>query len=504
MRGLLEISSKDDFYDLESEYDYTLLPFAMSEDYRIKIYSDLDESYEEMLSSEKLEKLKSNNERNIKTGVYNDFQKLVCIENEGKEQEFFDNIEYILFNNYLDDIIEFIKKNPIIKTKKIVFRGFDELDLDFLNNIKEKFQDTSNIYFLVNNTREYVSFDDCLKTYSILENFAEKVNKFNFSPLEKIMYVYDFVRDKVYNEESKDEETTVSRDFVSALLGDKIVCAGFAAIFIEFLEKLDIKADDYLLVRDKNIGHKRVIMYIKDEKYGVDGIYLFDPTFDCKRKNDNNKFLLMYNHFGKTFNEMDEMDKKHGFEYRHLSLPVGINDLEEKLEKAIEERKKYENETQMLEFVHLDAIKTINVLSKLVNGNYLYNHMYMFDGVFLTDEKYRNDLEKSKEIIDKCNKPLSANTILKALYNVRKVQYYENPDKYPFTLESLVNVAFVSNFEFEKTPEQRLFETIFDESYSKVKQASDFISKEDYYKDIEKVRLAKILRNVLNSKTKRK
>ena len=69
----------------------------------------------------------------------------------------------------------------------------------------------------------------------------ETIKKLHLSPLETVLYVYDLVRERKYQEEGANECHTKSRDLTSVLLGDKIVCAGFVNLFNTILEKLDIK-----------------------------------------------------------------------------------------------------------------------------------------------------------------------------------------------------------------------------------------------------------------------
>jgi hypothetical protein len=64
----------------------------------------------------------------------------------------------------------------------------------------------------------------------------------------------------------------------------------------------------FLLERkDKeDVGHARNMLHLVDDKYEIDGIYFFDPTFDCK-KDEGNNFLFSYRFFAKDYIEMDEL-----------------------------------------------------------------------------------------------------------------------------------------------------------------------------------------------------
>ena len=45
------------------------------------------------------------------------------------------------------------------------------------------------------------------------------------------MYAYDMVRDKIYAEVDENDDKMISRNLSTALLGDKIVCLGYANVF---------------------------------------------------------------------------------------------------------------------------------------------------------------------------------------------------------------------------------------------------------------------------------
>ena len=54
-----------------------------------------------------------------------------------------------------------------------------------------------------------------------------------------------------------------SRNLSSSLLGDKIVCVGYAVIFKTLLQMLEIDCKDiYLLPIDKESGHARNLIYV--------------------------------------------------------------------------------------------------------------------------------------------------------------------------------------------------------------------------------------------------
>lgn len=167
------------------------------------------------------------------------------------------------------------------KQKKIVFNDFLELDPTLVNEISSAFgNETSNIYFNLIGNSELITFDEYKATIDKISTMINEIEKYNFSPMEKIMYVYDIVRNKIYIEVDENEDKMLSRNLSSSLLGDKIVCVGYAKIFRTLLQKLGITCKElYLHHPDRKGGHARNVIYVKDEKYDIDGVYYFDPTW---------------------------------------------------------------------------------------------------------------------------------------------------------------------------------------------------------------------------------
>ena len=120
-----------------------------------------------------------------------------------------------------------MRRNPVLVTKKIIFEDIFDLSPKLLNEVVEAFGNkTDNIYFQISGNDKIISFKEYKNTIEVINGIVEKIERCNFSPLEKIMYVYDLVRDKVYVEASENEDKMISRNLSSALLGNKIVCVG--------------------------------------------------------------------------------------------------------------------------------------------------------------------------------------------------------------------------------------------------------------------------------------
>ena len=104
----------------------------------------------------------------------------------------------------------------------------------------------------------------------------------SMSPLEKITMAYDLVKSFYYKDYEK--QFNLQSRHITKLVNDQyIVCGGFISVFNSLLEELGFPAL-YMHITmkepDGEINHSRSLIQIKDEKYGIDGFFAFDPTFD--------------------------------------------------------------------------------------------------------------------------------------------------------------------------------------------------------------------------------
>ena len=173
--------------------------------------------------------------------------------------------------------------------------------------------------------KQYLDYEKIL--YSIIEPAKD------MSPFEKYIYAYDIVKHfKKYNTPKKENKNidnlsekeytnikSLSRDLYQVLDSDYIVCVGFSNLLSDLLTKLgidnidlpidiDISASKAIkqlnipkeewnnmdpekkhklittqqsyIPKDDFSGHRRLLVNIKDDKYGIDGIYVSDPTWD--------------------------------------------------------------------------------------------------------------------------------------------------------------------------------------------------------------------------------
>lgn len=397
----------------------------------------------------------------------------------------------------IDQIRVFLENNPFLKSYKLVFRANDDLPVDLYNDIVSVFDnDIENIYFSVPDNSSLIPAVEYKKTIEKIDEIVEEVKKYDFSPLEKILYLYDIVKARVYTAEKEDEDSSLSRNINSALLGDKIVCVGYAKIFKLLLDKVGIESETTYLKEIKGIyGHVRNEIYIKDEKYDIDGVYLFDPTWDSNKNEKDNRYLLKYKYFGVTNREMAEIDEMRNL--KSLDYPSGIKLFASQLTNDITDYSDPEKAD--------NAIRTVNRMSYMIDNKILVRpKYYIFPKALQPDlSNLEEDVEK---LFKKYNNPIMASTLVKALFNVRKLQYYSDPAKYPFEIDDFFTSILYSNWELQ-TNEERLLRSIFGEELSekeKCEYAVYYLHKEDIPRKIKQVQFTKLLRDIKNNKERQR
>ena len=110
-----------------------------------------------------------------------------------------------------------------------------------------------------------------------------------YSPLEATVYIYRYLQQNYAYDpdyETTDAINTLRNRQLDLFAGKTtLVCAGYATLFSALMRRCDIP-----LFRYSTEAHCRNIGRIKDKKYDVDNICVFDATFDGSRIDENGKF----------------------------------------------------------------------------------------------------------------------------------------------------------------------------------------------------------------------
>ena len=221
-------------------------------------------------------------------------------------------------NIKIDKLVELSKKLEL--PLKLIVKGGDY----FTEEIKEKvdllFKDETlirfreiNEYLLSINQSELLFIESDITSNNIwqlkhIETADSKIVKMcnvikenELSPLEAIAFIHKIVT-KSFLYKENEENPGLCRTIIGCLNTDNIVCVGYSHIVKALVDKLDyqrLKVDTvvFKIVTDDDLNssisefmsvgtpHMKNLVFISDEKYGVEGAYLLNATFDSKTKN---------------------------------------------------------------------------------------------------------------------------------------------------------------------------------------------------------------------------
>lgn len=302
-------------------------------------------------------------------------------------------------------------------------------------------------YYPLYSLQEYKKFEN------ILYMFIKPAIDRNYSPFEKYIYAYNIVKKFKAYQENKDDPID-SRDLYRILMNEFSVCLGYINIFENLLSKLGIptiekdvivttnKPTESLLNKEGNIdliGHARAYSHIQDPKYGIDGFYISDPTWDNNIEQD------FYNHLAITDKENDYSFRMHYTEsefnnYKDILFSSeNKTDFYKRLERLIERKitTKLQNKQNIRTLsvnIYLDIIKEIlEVIKELDPNKYkeiickckIPNNIFNYDIDSLNNQRITLEIKRIIEtlcdyILSKINKPISGKTIITAAMVINK------------------------------------------------------------------------------------
>lgn len=400
------------------------------------------------------------------------------------------NCNYVMieFDPFL---FKYINENEFLQTKTLHITELFSTTREDLNRITSALKNYTNVLLTVDGNQEEITLQQYKNTVEEMEKFLSKIKKYELSPLEQMMYAYDLVRDRVYTEENQEESYSASRDLTATLLGDKIVCVGYANIFEKILQNLGIQTTMCTMVSKNQTGHRRNAVYVKDTKYHVEGVFFCDPTWDSRKDKNDNSYLDSYKFFCKNIEEMRIHESS---KYTNVTFSEYDKDFTKKFKNIVKENG--------IESVSRESTRTINAISNLIDQKQLIEPTFLYKDVLPFDfDVLSESLDRYEKLF--FNSHLSTETLVKIMIQVRKIEYYENPEKYPLTVESFGNVVR-NNILFYCN--QRTLTLLFSEDCAEINEnmlQDDFEklkSQIDLEKNIERVKLTK----VLNEITKRK
>lgn len=401
---------------------------------------------------------------------------------------------------FSDKTRKLIKNNPVLQNNDIILDGIFEIKHEDLDLLLKELGDFKNINLMVDGNDQLVTIEEYKKTVCAIDEMVNLIKKYNLSPLEQMMFAYDLVRDRVYTKGNDNDSYTVSRDLTSVLLGDKIVCVGYANIYEKILSSLGIKNMMYSIkpINPQAYGHRRNIAYVKDDKYAIEGVFYFDPTWDSKKNDDDTSYLDSYKFFCLPKEDI-EIYTKGKFVDRTFN---GYSDsLCWEFEDIVRE--------DGIEQVPPAMMRTINEVSEFIDDKKIINPMLLSrNPILIKMAKDNFDLDDIMEYLTRYrslffDQDLSADVMLKIIFNVRKVEYIENPEKYPLDINTLKKIMILTDNNIAR---RNLLTAIYGNSSigRKMTEESfiDEINAQELPLNIERIKLVKVLQKTLSNKQK--
>ena len=216
--------------------------------------------------------------------------------------------------NYFDDDISFV--NILVNGKKVVSKGTKDVTVllsdnaletkEFItmllnrtttkpkkltlvaqNKTYDNLSELKSLEDICNIEIEYgynekASIDQFEVMRATLDYYKSLILQNDLSASERICYAYDLIKSNVYKE--YEEEKLQARKIHSIIETGSIVCVGYSIFLAELLKEVGVKAhaiSTSVPLDDGSIaGHERNLIEVNDEKYGINGIYAFDCTWD--------------------------------------------------------------------------------------------------------------------------------------------------------------------------------------------------------------------------------
>lgn len=401
----------------------------------------------------------------IKNLSYCNENTIVKIDEEQlEEDEYLQNIKYILDNIKDKKLIIKISSN-----KRSILEKSGILDFNF-----------NNINIIINSDLYDYSFDEYKAEEQKLNILVEDIKNSDMTPFEKYIAIYNIVKNyKPYKESENKEESRYLRYILD---NEYMVCVGYSKLFEALLDKVGIQSLGYSpqvdISYDKGFteeeiplnhaGHARLMVNMYDEKYGINGFYVSDPTWDNNLENDLYGNLLM---------PMDYMQKsKRLFKIQTLDFFFDVHNIQEYnikinslLKRELNKIKPNKNEQKYkreiantLKNIFKTVLLTIKGLdyNKYIELKNKYDYLNEYIGINkeldilnnLINDYYDFFNNIGPYIVSKSNKEVNQDVISLAITNVKLKQMKitpQNAEEYKKNIEKELESSEIKNRPYE-------------------------------------------------------
>ena len=336
-----------------------------------------------------------------------DFSYVLILSIDKKIEEYrniYDRLSHCTFDNitiYCDkkEINNSLILANSLSEKKVIIKSINISLGDFYKTLKKldvtKYN-KNNIVVDFEDSSELMSIPKLFNVCKDVKLYADKIANFNLSNLEKTMYVYDLVKERLYKESKKD--LGESRDIDKVIFGNHITCVGYARLMKSILSFLGINSK---VVVSKEKNHAMCLTYLKDKNYNIDGFFAFDPTSDSRKEKEKEEYINKYHFFAVPVSSMNK------------SIPI-----EEliKIDMPLDELLiSLENKE--------DTITDSGIKNSIISFFKLMEDNFDFD--YLDNESKQYAYEKYDIFRRKLfNSHITIDDFIKALYKVRRLEYY--------------------------------------------------------------------------------
>ena len=193
-----------------------------------------------------------------------------------------------------------IKLSIIIQAEHI---NFSEEDFKIFISLEDKLKEIGVPLNFDGGYKETYTLDEVIKADKKLDSIIDRINKSPLSPLERYLYIYNFLSRKEYKynplekeDETRDEYGYLPRDIISVINSDYIVCVGYAELNKYLCRNVGIecRVNHLAVINTEGFeSHMNNIVYIKDDKYGIDGLFYSDACWDNDAKKRTYSFALV-------------------------------------------------------------------------------------------------------------------------------------------------------------------------------------------------------------------
>lgn len=198
-------------------------------------------------------------------------------------------------NNVSDEIEIELLGNPVIDQKT----DFERLQNIINNPIKVKYTTSNEIlsqyqrepytegvnYYSDTEVCEEQELNDYVKQLTEIDELIKHMDEYDYSPLERIVYVEEYLKDLILNTKNNKEPVIEESQLNKIYNKNKKSCEELSNFYSIVLRKAGIDCFTY-----SNGKQQKNILRIKDSRYDIDNIALIDIATDIGNGNTRNCF----------------------------------------------------------------------------------------------------------------------------------------------------------------------------------------------------------------------